>query len=89
MFRGGKKKYSPPNGQPLRAFQQQPLTPCLGAGAFTEECSCSQLSSARDLLEKAGSKIRFGAGERMGNLPAERQKSIIILAWPVVYSSLT
>lgn len=86
---GGGGKCSPLDGQHLRAFQQCLLSPCLGAGAFTEECSCSELSCACDLLEKAGSKIWFGAGEGMGNLPTELQKSIIILAWPVTYFSLS
>ena len=83
-----KKSISPQMGQHLRAFQQRLLAPCLGAGAFEGECSCSAISCARDLLEKAGSKVRFGAGERMGNLPIEQQKSIMVLTWPVVYFSL-
>lgn len=60
----------------------------LGAGAFPEPCSCSELSCAGDLLQRAGSKVCFGAGEWKGNFPTRNQKSTLILSWPVVYFSI-
>lgn len=48
-----------------------------------------ELSRAWDLLEKAASRVWFGAEEGMGSLPTQQQRSISILAWLAVYFSLT
>lgn len=75
-----KNKDSPPASWNLEGFQQ-----CPGSRSISRALL---LLWAGDLLQRAGSKVCFGAGEWRGNFPTRNQKSTLILSWPVVYFSI-